>query len=138
MRKIFSEILKEVAEAPEFEDKVMLLQDPDNNSLMLRQLLVAGVDPKIKFDVDIPSYRENLEEDGYASNTLYVEVRRLYIFMEEYSVVSRARKTALLGQILEAIDRSDAPALIDVINKDLAKYGITKELIDAAYPGLIK
>jgi hypothetical protein len=58
--------------------------------------------------------------------------------MDSYRTVRPERKTALLGQILEAIDRSDAVALIDVINKDLSKYGITKEIVNEAFPGLIK
>jgi hypothetical protein len=136
MRKIFAEVLKDVSDAPEFEDKVMVLQS--NNSLMLRQLLAAAVNPSVKFDVKVPSYRINQEENGYASNTLFVEVKRLYVFLDTYKAVSPTRKAALLGQILEAIDRDDAVALIDVINKDLAKYGITKQLVDAAFPGLIK
>ena len=136
MRKLFSEILKDVTDAPEVEDKVMVLQT--NNSLMLRQLLAAALDPAIKFNVEVPSYRENLEEDGYASNSLYVEVRRLYLFLETYRDINPKRKAALLGQILEAIDRSDAVCLIDVIHKDLSKYGLTKEIVNAAFPGLIK
>lgn len=136
MRQLFAEILKEVSEAPTLEDKVMVLQA--NNQPMLRQLLMAALDPDVKFDVEIPSYRENLEEDGYASNSLYVEYRRLYVFMDTYKLVTPKRKSDLLGQILEAIDRSDAVVLIDVINKDLSKYGITKEVVNAAFPGLIK
>ena len=136
MRKLFSEVLKEVSEAPTAEDKVMILRS--NNSIKLRQLLALALDPQYKFDVVVPSYRENDEPDGYASNTLDVECRRLYIFLDSYTMVRPERKSVLLSQILEAIDRSDAVALIDVINKDLSKYGITKELANAAFPGLVK
>lgn len=135
MRKLFAQVLKDVGEAPA-ADKAIVLQN--NNMPMLRQLLMAALDPNVKFDVKVPSYRENKEEDGYSSNTLYVEFRRLYIFLDSYKLVSPERKSSLLGQILEAIDRSDAVALIDVINKDLSKYGITKEVVNEAFPGLIK
>lgn len=136
MRKLFSEILTAVAEAPSDEDRVMILQE--NNTIMLRQLLAAALDPNVKFDVEIPSYRENEETDGYSSNNLYVEYRRLYIFMNTYNKVSPQRKSILLSQILESIDRPDAVALVDVIKKDVSKYGITKELVCAAFPGIIK
>jgi hypothetical protein len=135
MRKIFADILKEVSEASTQEEKVKILRT--NDTTMLRQLLSMALDPEIKFDVKILPYRENLETDGYASNSLYVEVRRLYIFLDSYELKPE-RKTALLGQILEAIDRADAVALIDVVNKDLSKYGITKELVNVAFPGFIK
>lgn len=136
MRKLFSEILKDVLDAPTQEDKVMVLQT--NSNSVIRQLLMAALDPTIVFDVVIPSYRESTEPDGYASNSLYVEARRLYIFMNTYDHISAARKSALLGQILEAIDSSDALVLIQVIKKDLSQWGITKELVNVAFPGLIK
>jgi hypothetical protein len=136
MRKMFAEILKDVSEAPDFEDKVMILQN--NNQPVVRQLLLAALDPNVKFDVIVPSYKENDEPDGYASNTLYIEHRRLYVFMDSYRQVSPQRKSALLGQILESIDPSDAVALINIIKKDLSSYGITKELVNAAFPGLVK
>jgi hypothetical protein len=136
MRKMFSEILKEISEAPDLEDKVMILQS--NNQPVIRQLLLAALDPNVKFDVVIPSYKENDEPDGYASNTLFIEHRRLYIFMDSYKTVSPQRKTALLQQILESIDPSDAVALIAVLKKDLSGYGVTKEVVNAAFPGLVK
>lgn len=136
MKKLFAEVLKEVAEVDDLDDKVIVLQN--NDELRLRQLLLAAFDKRARFDVKIPSYRENKEVDGYATNTLYSEVRRLYIFMDTYSLPP-AKKTSILTDILESIDPSDAVALIDVLNKDLTtKYGITKEVVDAAFPGLIK
>jgi hypothetical protein len=136
MRKMFAQILQEVSEAPDFEDKVMILQS--NNQPVVRQLLLAALDPNVKFDVIVPPYKENDEPDGYASNTLYIEHRRLYVFMNTYTQVSLARKSALLGQILESIDPSDAVALINIIKKDLSSYGITKEVVNAAFPNLVK
>jgi hypothetical protein len=136
MRKMFFEMVNEIAAAPTQEDKVNKLQE--YNLPMVRQLLMAALDPSVKFNVKIPSYRVNVDGDGYAANTLYVEYRRLYIFLETYKNVSPERKTKLLAQILESIDPSDAEALIEVINKDLLKYGITKDLVNAAFPGLIK
>jgi hypothetical protein len=135
MRKLFSQILNEVQQAHE-DDKALVLQMNDNT--MVRQLLLAALDPKVKFDVEIPTYRENTETDGYSANSLYVEFRRLYIFMEGYKQVGPTRKSALLAQILESIDVSDAPCLIDVLKKDMSKYGLTKEIVNEAFPELIK
>ena len=133
-RKLFSQILNEVREAAD-EDKSIILQT--NDTLMLRQLLMAALDPSLKFDVEIPAYRENKETDGYSSNNLYVEHRRLYIFLDSYKNVTPQRKKTLLVQVLESIDVSDAAALCDVINKNLGKYGLTKEIVNEAFPNLI-
>lgn len=134
-RKLFSQILTEVQEAHD-EDKPIVLQT--NDTPMLRQLLILALDPTYVFDVEIPSYRENTETDGFSSNNLYVEYRRMYIFLDTYKKIAPARKAVLLVQILESIDVSDAPCLIDVIKKDLSKYGLTKEIVNQAFPGLIK
>ena len=135
-RKLFSQILIDVKEAPAHEDKVMVLQN--NTTPMLRQLLLMAFDPTVVFDVPIPSYKENTETDGYSSNNLYVEFKRMYIFLNTYTKISPTRKSILLAQILESIDVSDAPCLIDVIKKDLSMYGLTKEIVNDAFPGLIK
>jgi hypothetical protein len=137
MRKLFAEMLKAVAQAETLQEKVMILRSHPND-VMVRKLLLAGLDPSVKFDVEIPSYKENAEDDGYASNSLFVEYRRLYIFLESYKEVRAARKKAILEQILESIDPSDAVALVDVLKKDLSKYGMTKEIANAAFPGLIR
>lgn len=135
MRKLFSQILEEIKLTDNEAEKIDTLRI--NNSLPLRQLLCAAFDPTITFDVKIESYKENEETDGYATNNLFVEAKRLYIFMDSYNL-SPQRKSVLLIQILESIDRSDAIAFIDVLNKDLGKYGLTVDVINQAFPGLIK
>ena len=137
MRKLFAELLRAVEQAPTIQEKAALLRSHPNDT-MVRKLLLAALDPSVKFDVEIPSYKENTEEDGYASNSLFVEYRRMYVFLASYKDVRPARKKAILEQILESIDPSDAVALVDVLKKDLSKYGMTKEIANAAFPGLIR
>ena len=134
-RKLISEILKEVVRVGSVEEKADVLRKNYNPTLCA--LLKDVFDPNEVYDVEIPSYRENSETDGYASNNLYVEVRRLYIFKTGEKKVSPKRKKQLLEQVLESIDASDALVLIDVINKDLSKYGITQEVVDQAFPNLL-
>jgi len=134
MRKLISEIFKDI-EPHDAEDKMMILQE--NNSLALRQLIIAALDPAVQFEVEIPEFKDNTEVDGYASNSLLVEYKRLYIFMKQ-SVVSQKRRKEILAQILESIDPSDAQFLVKVLKKDLSEYGMTVEIANQAFPGLIK
>jgi hypothetical protein len=136
-RKLFAEILEDIRNAGSDTDTVVELLR-EHNTIMLRQLLLAAFDPSIKFDVVIPTYTPIIEADGYAANSLYVEYRRLYIFTDTYNKVNSVRKKALLAQILESIDPSDSTALIHVIQKDLGRYGLTKEIVNQAFPNLIK
>jgi hypothetical protein len=134
-RKLISNILEELA-SHDVEDKVTMLQAA--NSLPLRQILIAALDPAVTFDVTVPEYRENTEVDGYASNSLFVEYRRLYIFMALNKQVSIKRKEQILGQILESIDPKDAKLLEKIVQKDFSEYGLTPEIVNQAFPGLIK
>ena len=135
-RKLISEILEEVQNSPDTECKAEFLQANDNP--VLRTLLKYALDSTVKFDVPLPeTFKLNTEVDGYSSNNIYVESKRLYIFQDNYKLPP-ARKTTLLVQILESIDPADAPVLLDILKKNLTKYGLTKEVVDLAFPGLIK
>jgi len=133
-RKLIAEIFEELAPHDE-EDKVTILQQ--NNSVPLRQLLMAALSSHVEFDVDIKPYRENGEVDGYASNSLMIETRRLYVLVKANTKVGRKRKSEILAQILESIDPSDAKVLIKIVQKDLSEYGLTAEIVNQAWPGLI-
>jgi len=135
MRKLIADIFQDVAAAPTLDDKINVLRT--HNTVALRQVLMAALTPSVEFEVEIPSYRENEETDGYAANSLYVEQKRLYVFLKR-SKVSPLRRKQLLAQILESIDRSDALVLIKVLHKDLSEYEITVDLVNKAFPGLIK
>lgn len=137
-RKLLSQIFDEISDAPTPEDKVMILQDPTHNTTVLRQLLLYAFDPAIKFDTAVPVYKENKETDGYSSNSLYAEYKRLYIFLDSYPKVTPKRKSEILGQILESIDRSDAILLTKIVSRNVGEFGLTTELINEAFPGLLK
>ncbi len=136
MRRIIADIFESIGEAPDDELKVMRLQD--NNSEILKKLLSYALDKSYVFDVKIPSYKENQEVDGFASNNLYVEQRRLYLFLNTTTNVNPKKKSVLLAQILETIDPKDAVLVEKIIKKDLSEYGITAQLVNEAFPGLIK
>lgn len=135
-RKTFSTVFEEIGAATERRDKISLLRQQNNEPM--RTLLQYALSPSIKLDVEVPSYKENVETDGYSANSLYVESRRLYIFNENYTKVTKERKAVLLAQILESVDKSDAVLLSKVIQRDLSEYGLDASVVNEAYPGLVK
>jgi hypothetical protein len=132
--KLISEIFEELI-PHDPEDQATILGT--NNSLLLRQFLIAAYDPSVEFEVEIPIFRENEEVDGFSSNSLMIESRRLYIFLKG-SKVGLPRRKEILAQILESIDPKDAQFLIRVIKKDMGEYNLTVETINMAFPDLIK
>lgn len=134
-RKLLAEILEEVSilEPEEKADHLRSFYE----LTPLRQILSAAFDPTVKFDVKIPEFKLNPDVDGYASNSLLIEYRRLYVFLEGSNVPSK-RRTEILAQILESIDAKDAILLQNVLRKDMSSYGLTPEIVNQAFPGLIK
>ena len=60
--KLISEIFEELI-PHDPEDQATILGT--NNSLLLRQFLIAAYDPSVEFEVEIPIFRENEEVDGF-------------------------------------------------------------------------
>jgi hypothetical protein len=134
-RKLLSEILAEAGSQPDIATQAIFLKSHD--CLPLRQLLKAALDATVKFDVEIPQYVPNPDAPGCSANNLYIESRRLYVFLEGSKVKERKRRIRLMGQILESIDADDAVLLTHVIGKNLSHYGIDAEAVKLAFPGLL-
>lgn len=107
---------------------------------VLLQLLKYTFDPNIKFDLPEgnPPYKEldaNIDESGTG---LYKEARRLYIFVEGGSPnLQKIRRETLFIQLLESIHPKDAKVVLGVKDKKLPYKGITKKLIEEAFPALL-
>jgi hypothetical protein len=133
--KLISEILEEVGTLPKLEDQITMLKK--NESLPLRQLLKAALDPSIEFDVVIPAYKPSVDAPGCSANNLYIESRRLYVFLKGSKVSSQKRRSTLIAQILESIDSADAELLVQILHKDITMYGVDVSVVKIAFPGLL-
>ena len=133
-RQLLANIFETFAILTDDESRVTHLQQ--NDCPALRQLIGAALNPEFKFQVEIPNYKENVDIEGYATNNLLIEYKRLYIFLENSKSTPKRRKE-ILWQILESIDAIDAKLLVHVIQKDLSQYGLTSEIVNKAFPGTI-
>lgn len=141
MIKNVYEILNEVAEAKNDEDRKAILFYNDNYAL--RQILKATFDPRIKFVIDrVPKYRPNDAPIGLSETTLHKEVNRLYLFEDGNPSVSpnltQERKEQLLIQILESIEAKEAVVLSNALLKNLRVKGLTKKIVEEVFPDLLK
>jgi len=132
-----SEILKKADEAPTKEDKIRVLHE--NHSLVLKMILAYAFDPDIKFllppgPVD---YRPNDLPDN--QNILYIEARRLYLFIEGgHPTLKQDKREALFAMFLESLDAADAELMVAVKDKTLPYKSIDWALVQAAYPDFKK
>lgn len=137
MRKLgISEILKKASEQKSTEDKVRVLRE--NNSPVLTMIIKYALDPTVVWDLPkgAPPYKENTYED--TQSMLYQEARRLYLFVKGgNNELTPLRREQLFIGLLESLDRDDAKLLCSIKDKKLPFKGITKKVVDAAFPGLI-
>jgi len=131
-------IFKDLEKISSRKEKVNFLKSHRPNKLML-QLLKYAFDPAIKFDLPegAPPFKENdiLAEDD---SGLYGEQRRLYLFIEGGNPnLKPIKREMLFIEVLESINPKEAKVLLAVKDKKLPYKGLTKKLVEEAFPGLL-
>ena len=136
MKKSLYEVLEECSKGKSVDERVELLQK--NGSAALQSLLKYAFDPSIKFllpDTD-PPYKptEFLDQE----NRLYMELRRLYLFIEGGNPnLTKLKRENLFIQLLESIDKNDAVLMCHVKNKKLPFKELNAKVVRKAFPELL-
>lgn len=136
MRLGIAEVLKRTSEQKTKEEKIMTLRK--NDSSALRTILKYALDPAIKWALPEgdPPYKPAPYLDQ--QSMLYQEARRLYLFVEggNPNLTPMKRETLFIG-LIESIDAEDAKVLLAAKEKKLPYKGITVNIVNEAFPGLI-
>ena len=137
MRKdlLLSEVLTRVHNSPSVPEKVKILKSFETPGLL--HILKYAFGPNLEFDTGVPDYNPSIRPAGTDYASLQGEARRLYIFVKDYQKVTPQRKRELLLQILESINVTEAKLLVQIINKNIKVDGLTPELVNTAFPGLL-
>lgn len=136
MRLGIAEILKKVSESKTKEEKIEVFRK--NDSPTIRHILKLALDPNIKWALPEgdPPYKPCQFLDQHSM--LYQEARRLYLFIEGGNDnLKPIKRESLFITLLESVDPEDAKVLLAAKSKKLPHKGITVNLINEAYPGLI-
>lgn len=137
MKKSISELLTECSKLPSTKQRVEFLQQ--NDSLAMRVILQYALDPRIVWNLPpgAPPYKpcEFLDQQA----RLFQELRKLYLFIKDSGApdLPAIKRETLFIQFLEGIDPQDAKMLCSVKDKKLPFKGITVNVINTAFPGLI-
>ena len=143
-KKMIYEVLNEIKNATDKNQKIVTLRL--NNTQALREVLRYAFTPQLKFFTNqVPKYKPDNPPEGMSFNSLFNECRRFYILTEEpveFSLCGKRtnanRKMEILTQILENIHPNEAEVLSRMVTGDFSKYyGITKKLVEEAFPGLL-
>jgi hypothetical protein len=134
-RPLAHEIFTQVNNAKDKPKKIEILRK--NDSQGLRQLLKAAFDPKIVWDLPegTPPYIANEAPAGTDHTSLLDEARKLYLFIRGGSNIPKVKKETLYIQMLEALHKDDALALISIKEKNLnlVYKGLTENCVKEAF-----
>ena len=70
-----------------------------------------------------------------AQGHLYVEMKRMYIFLEGLNKVHQAKREQIFVRMLEEIDPDDAQLLLEVKARKIK--GVSKKVVKQAFPGFL-
>jgi hypothetical protein len=132
-----SEILKKASELNDEASRIDWLRN--NNSVALESILRGAFDQTIKWLLPEgnPPYKPNDIVDQ--QHRLYTESRKLYLFIEGGNPnLKQTRREALFIELLEAVDPEDAKLLLSIKDKKLPYAGITPELVNKTFPGILQ
>ena len=136
MKLSISEILKKASQGVTDQDRANTLRAHDTVSL--RQVLWTALDPRVKWLLPEgnPPYRPCDLVDQH--HRLFTEARKLYLFLENGNPnLKQLRREALFIELLESLDPEDAKLILAAKDKKIPYPGITIEVVNLAFPGLI-
>ena len=138
MLKSISEILKHVSEQNTTEDKVRILHQNQQNEV-LKGVLKVAFDDRIKFllPYGAPPYKPSQYVDNQA--ILYREWRKMNHFIDGmgFNHLDQQKREKLFVELLENVDKDDAILIIAIKDKKIPYSGITKRLVNKAFPELL-
>jgi len=134
-RPLAHEIFTKVNNAKDKPKKIEILRQSDSQGL--RMLLKAAFDPKVVWDIPegIPPYMANEAPAGTEHTSLLDEAKKLYLFIKGGSNIPKIKKETLFIQMLEALHKDDAQALLDIKEKKLnhTYKGLTENCVKEAF-----
>ena len=138
--KLYSEIFEEFDKLTTRQERISLLQKYGDERF--KTFLKAVFNPNIKFDVEVPKYRPAPEPAGLNYTYLDNEVLKLYRFVEGHPArpqgLTKEKQTQLLLVILESLHKDEAELMVKMFRKNLEVKFLTPNLVDDAFPGIIK
>ena len=136
-KKLVPEVLELVRQAKTKQEKIEILQN--NAHPALKDIL------RINFDGDVisllpegaPPYNKDDAPEGYSVSSLYKTHKQFKYFFKGPigDQVQAVRREKLFIDALESMHPTESDLLIEV--KDRKLKGITKALVDEAFPGLV-
>lgn len=139
MRKNVHEVLTEVDKITTKKSKIEILRKADCPAL--KDILRINFDDTIVslLPEGAPPYRRDDAPDGLNYSTLNRKMNYfVYFFKGTHTEMNQVKREKLFIEILEAVNEEDARVFIAAKDKNLKVKGLTKKLVNDAFPNLIR
>jgi len=140
MRNVY-EILNEFKNTADRNTKINLLRHYAQTDPVLKDVLFGAFHPFMNFVIkDLPKYKTPDCPPGMAYSHMSHAISKSYLFIENHprapAGLTMARRIQLLQQLLESLEEKEAEVYGNMLLKDLKVEGLTKEIVDEAFPGI--
>jgi len=133
------EVFEKVVSAKSRKDKIKILRE--NNIMPIRDVLQGTVDDRVQWNLPAgtPPYTPAAEGSPAPQTLLKQHLNFKYFVkgLRESEKLIPVKRERMFIDILESIDSRDAEILVNMINKKPPMSGITKKLVQEAYPDLL-
>ena len=131
------EVFDAISKAKNREDKIQILKD--NNHHAVRDIIKGGMDPNVEWLLPKgrPPFKANIPES--APSSLLKENRKFTYFIKGGAgkdITPVKRESIFIG-VLESIHPADAELVLNMVAKKIPVKGLTRKIVQEAYPGLL-
>ena len=141
MKKYMYEILDQINSTDSKNEKKRIMLE--NATPWFRQFLVYAFDPNYQFYLN--KFPEEYVEPtdtapGISFSDIQTELKRVYLFLKgdaRGDRLTEEKRNILLIQMLECFEPNEAKVFINMLNKDLKTKGLTPNLVNEVFPGLL-
>jgi len=137
MAKLVHEVLTEVGSRKRKIDRIQILKE--NESWALKDIIRGSMDTTVEWNLPGGDPPYAACEPHNAPTNLLRENKQFRYFVKGGpgdKMNAPKRENIFIG-LIEGIDPLDAKLVVDMINKRIPK-GITREIVQEAFPGLLK
>jgi hypothetical protein len=137
MKKFVYEILEEISSKKKKTERIKILKD--NESWALKDIIRGSMDKTVKWNLPEGDPPYTPSEEHNAPTNLIREHKKFRYFIKGGTgdqMIAPKRENIFIG-LIEGVHPEDAKLIVDMINKRVPK-GITREIVQEAFPGLLK
>lgn len=137
MKKYVYEVLSEVASKKKKEEKLQVLRK--NASWALKDIIRGSMDSKVSWNLPEGAPPFKTSDEHNHPTDLHREYKQFAWFVKGGKgdkLPAMKRERIFIG-LLEGVHPKDAQLIIGMINKKAPK-GVTRKLVEEAFPGLLK